>query len=96
MEKIIIKTNSSVSEILIGAKWESVNELLPRQGVAIITDNNINRIYGGRFPDFPVFQIKPGEESKKLEVIESLAERLIEIGYRQDRIYPRDWRRSGM
>jgi 3-dehydroquinate synthase len=80
LEKIIINTNGSVSEILIGTKWESVNELLPETGVAIITDNNIQRIYGGRFPDFPVFTIKAGEASKNLEVIESLAERLIETG----------------
>lgn len=80
MEKIIINTNGSVSEILIGTKWESVNELLPETGVAIITDNNIQRIYGGRFPDFPVFTIKAGEASKNLEVIESFAERLIETG----------------
>jgi 3-dehydroquinate synthase len=80
LEKIIINTNGSVSEILIGTKWESVNELLPETGMAIITDNNIQRIYGGRFPDFPVFTIKAGEASKNLEVIESLAERLIETG----------------
>lgn len=80
MEKILINTNNSVSEILIGEKWESVNELLPEAGVAIITDNNIQRIYGGRFPDFPVFQIKAGEASKKIEVVESLAERLMETG----------------
>jgi 3-dehydroquinate synthase len=80
LEKIIINTNGSISEILIGTKWESVNELLPETGVAIITDNNIQRIYGGRFPDFPVFTIKAGEASKNLEVIESLAERLIETG----------------
>lgn len=80
MEKILINTNNSVSEILIGEKWESVNELLPEAGVAIITDNNVHRIYSGRFPDFPVFQIKAGEASKKIEVVESLAERLIETG----------------
>ena len=80
MEKIIIKTNDSVSEILVGKKWESVNELLPETGVAIITDSNINRIYGDRFPDYPVFQIKAGESSKQLEVIETIAERLIESG----------------
>jgi 3-dehydroquinate synthase len=80
LEKIIINTNGSVSEILIAARWESVNEMLPETGVAIITDNNINRIYGGRFPDFPVFTIKAGEASKNLEVIESLAERLVETG----------------
>jgi 3-dehydroquinate synthase len=80
LEKIIINTNGSVSEILIGAKWESVYELLPDTGVAIVTDNNVHRIYGAGFPDYPVFQIKAGEASKKLEVIESLAERLIESG----------------
>ena len=48
--------------------------------MAIITDNNIHRIYGAGFPDFPVFQVKAGEISKKMEVVESLAERLIETG----------------
>lgn len=80
MEKIVIKTNGSISEILIGRKWDSVRELLPESGVVIITDNNVHRIYGDRFPDFPVFQVKAGESSKKLEVVESLAERLIESG----------------
>jgi 3-dehydroquinate synthase len=80
LEKIVINTGSSISEIFIGGEWEIVNKLLPGSGVAIITDNNIHRIYGGGFPDFPVFQIKAGEGSKKLEVIESLAERLIETG----------------
>jgi 3-dehydroquinate synthase len=80
LEKVEINTLGSSSEILIGAKWESVGERIPGQGVAIITDTNVHRIYGSRFPDFPVFKIKPGEESKKLEVIELLAERLIGAG----------------
>jgi 3-dehydroquinate synthase len=54
--------------------------MIPETGVAIITDNNVNRIFGDRFPDFPVFSIKAGESSKQLEVIETLAERLIESG----------------
>jgi len=80
LEKIVIKTNGSISEILIGRKWDSVRELLPESGVVIVTDNNVHRIYGDRFPDFPVFQVKAGESSKKMEVVESLAERLIESG----------------
>ena len=80
MEKIVIKTKGSVSEILIAKNWESVSELLPETGVVIITDNNVHRIFGNRFPDFPVFAVKAGESSKKMEVIESLAERLIESG----------------
>ncbi len=80
MEKIVIKTKGAVSEILIGKEWESVGELLPKTGVVIITDNNVHRIFGNRFPDFPVFAVKAGEPSKKMEIIESLAERLIESG----------------
>lgn len=78
MEKITIKTNGSVSEIFIGRKWETVNELLPETGVVIITDNNVQRFYGDRFPDFPVYSVKAGEPSKQLETIESLAVRLID------------------
>jgi len=80
LEKITINTDGSCSEILIGAKWESVREMIPETGVAIITDNNVHRIYGSMFPDFPVFQVKAGEQSKKLEVIEFLAEQLIDYG----------------
>ena len=79
MEKIVLKTGSSFSEIYIGARWESVNEILPGTGVVIITDTNINRIYGDRFPDFRTL-LKPEKASKTLETVESLAERLIESG----------------
>ncbi len=78
MERIVINTGDQDSKILIGEKWESVGEMLPESNVAIITDTNVQRIYGDRFPDFPVFAVKPGEVSKKIEVIESLAERLLD------------------
>jgi len=84
LEKITINTGCSVSEILIGARWQDVRRMLPESDVAVITDNNIYRIYGEGFPDFPVFQIKPGEASKKIEVVESLAERLIDAGIDRD------------
>jgi 3-dehydroquinate synthase len=80
LEKIVINTGSASSEILVGTKWESVIEMLPESNVVVITDTNVQRIYGERFPDFPVFTIRPGEVSKKLEVIETLAERLLETG----------------
>jgi 3-dehydroquinate synthase len=80
LEKIIVKTAGAVSEILIGTKWETVRELLPGSGVALITDTNVFRHYGEQFPEFPVFQVKPGEASKKLEIVEELAVRLIDSG----------------
>jgi 3-dehydroquinate synthase len=80
LEKIIINTNGFKSEILIGAKWASVNELLQENNVAIITDHNVQRLYGDKFPDFPILTIRAGEASKKIEIVEFLAERLIETG----------------
>ena len=80
MEKIIINTHGARSEILVGEKWESVKGLLPEKGVVIITDDNVNRLYGDRFPVFPVFTVLPGESSKKLEVVERLAEKLLDAG----------------
>ena len=80
MEKIVINTPGTRSEILIGEGWESVSSKLPENGVVIITDDNVQRIYGDRFPDVPVISVAPGEESKKLAVIEALAEKLLDEG----------------
>jgi 3-dehydroquinate synthase len=80
LERITINTASGHSEIQIGAGWESLKKLLPEKGVVIVTDNNVKQLYGSKFPDFPVLALTPGEESKKLEVIEKLSEKLLEAG----------------
>ncbi len=80
MERIIINTPGSVSEILVGESWENVTGLLPGSGAVIVTDENIFRLYGDRFPELPVLKIAAGEESKKLEVVSDLAEKLLDKG----------------
>ncbi len=65
---------------MIGEGWETVHNLLPATGVAIITDNNVFSLYGKKFPVFPVFSVDPGEESKKIGIVESLAGKLISAG----------------
>ncbi|MCX6325222.1 MAG: 3-dehydroquinate synthase [Bacteroidia bacterium] len=80
MEKIIINTPGTRSEILVGQSWETVKELLPESGVVIVTDENVRRLYGDKFPKVPLLTVSPGEGSKKLEVIEHLAEKLLEAG----------------
>ena len=76
MEKIVINTPGFRSEILVGESWETVKTIIPENGVVIITDDNVLKIYGDRFPKVPVLSIAPGEASKKLEVIEQLSEKL--------------------
>ena len=57
-----------MSEIIIGGKWESVSALIPEIGTVIITDENVMKLYGSKFPKVPVFSLLPGEGSKKLEI----------------------------
>jgi 3-dehydroquinate synthase len=80
LEKITINTPGFRSEILVGEKWETVSHMLPEKGVVIITDDTVRKIYGDKFPDVPVLSLTPGEVSKKLEVIEHLADKLLEAG----------------
>ena len=80
MEKIVINTPNHRSDVFIGENWENSGNLLPGKGIAIITDENVLRLYGERFPQFPIFSVAPGEESKKLKTVERLAEQLLEAG----------------
>jgi 3-dehydroquinate synthase len=80
LEKIIIKTPGIISEILVGESWESVTSMLPESGVVIITDDNVLHLYGDKFPKVPFITVSPGESSKKLAVIETLAGKLLEEG----------------
>jgi 3-dehydroquinate synthase len=80
LEKITINTPSCSSEILVGQSWQTVSGLIPDKGVLIITDDNVNHLYGKGFPEVPVFSLLPGEQSKKLEVIEHLARQLLDAG----------------
>ena len=80
MEKIIVKTAGRKSEILVGESWENAATLLSGNEAIIISDDNVIRLYGDRFPHYPVFNIKPGEPSKNLEVVEYLAARLLGAG----------------
>lgn len=80
MEKIIINIPGFRSEILVGERWEALSGLFPEKNAVIVTDDNVNQLYGSRFPKLPVLSLSPGEGSKKLEVIEYLAEQLLKAG----------------
>lgn len=80
MEKIVINIPGSVSEIRVGEKWQNVAGLLPEKGVVIITDENVNLLYGSGFPAFPVLTVPAGEESKTIQTISDLGTRLLASG----------------
>jgi len=80
LEKIIVKTRDHESAIFIGEKWTSFRKFIPVKNAVIITDENILKIYGNDFSDFPVLSINPGERSKNLEVINDLTGKLLSLG----------------
>jgi 3-dehydroquinate synthase len=80
LEKIILNTPAAESVIYVGYPWESVGDLLPAGKVVIITDDNVLRLYGNKFPNFPIFSVASGEGSKRMSVIENLASKLLEAG----------------
>jgi 3-dehydroquinate synthase len=79
LKRITINTASGKSEILVGEKWTNILKYIPGKDVVILTDENVHQIYKEGFPDFPVILITPGEKSKSLKVIESLAKRLLDL-----------------
>jgi 3-dehydroquinate synthase len=80
LEKITVNTTGHKSEILIGEKWTNFRNYSPQKGVVIITDDNISKLYGNDFSGIPVISLTPGEKSKRLEVIDELAVKLLKIG----------------
>jgi len=76
-------TSYSKSRILIGESFENFIQYIPvnkRKSVIIITDENINRIYGHWFPDFPVIEIGTGEQIKTQETINYIVESMLNLG----------------
>ena len=80
MEKITINTSGCQSIVLAGENWENAGALLPKKNLVIITDDNVYHLYGEKFPAFPVLSITPGEDSKRMAIVEGLAEKMLESG----------------
>lgn len=59
---------------------KDIATLLPATGLFIITDSNVQGLYGRIFPPGVVLTVEPGEESKKLGKAEELCFRLLEAG----------------
>jgi 3-dehydroquinate synthase len=80
LKKIIINTGSHKSEILVGEDWRVFSNLAGGRSLIILTDDNLRKFYGNEFGNFPVISLAPGESSKKLQTIEMLAGKLLDLG----------------
>lgn len=80
MQQIRINTAHGKSLLIMAGELNDIGDLLPGKGLFIITDTNVKRLYGSRFPGGVVLETEPGEKSKTLAVAEDLCRRLLEAG----------------
>jgi len=67
------------SKILIGEKLENLKNYIPEKNVVILTDTNVRKHYGDKFPNFPVIEIGMGEQIKTLQTLDYIYQQLIEL-----------------
>jgi len=81
MNILEIRGDTGRSQIHIGRRLEFAAELLKERRTAIITDENVKRLYGHRFPGGDVITIGTGEEIKTLETVEHIYSTLLKQEY---------------
>ncbi len=77
MKTLDIQGRSGPSAIHVGEGLDNLPAYLPRGRSVIITDTNVNQLYGNRFPDAAVIEIGSGEGIKTLETMQEIFDRLI-------------------
>jgi 3-dehydroquinate synthase len=83
MHRFEIKGTGRSSVIFVGEKIENICRYLQEGRTVVITDANVRRLHGDRFPEAPVLSIGSGEAAKTLETAQDLYETL--LGLEADR-----------
>jgi len=79
MSKLIYNTGNGPSEIYFNLSLEQLKEKIKPEETVIITDKNVHKLYGERFPECPVIVLPSGEKEKSFSTIESIIERLLQL-----------------
>lgn len=79
MRTIKLKAQSGSCDILVGESIVHLQEYCRDGKVVIITDANVRRLHGTKFPKVPVIEIGLGEESKTLDTVHMLYGRFLEM-----------------
>ena len=83
MKTLEIEGKTGHSTILVGESLSRVQQYIKDRKVVIITDQNVNRLYGKDFPQVDVIEIGMGEKVKTLATLQDIFEKLVE--YEADR-----------
>lgn len=82
MKQHFIESSIGNSKILVGELLENVENYIPKTKTAIITDENVARLYKDKFPKgIEVIVIGTGEEIKTLDTVSQLLGKLVELEF---------------
>ncbi|MFR9658891.1 MAG: 3-dehydroquinate synthase, partial [Rikenellaceae bacterium] len=68
------------SDVMVVRGLGKLTEVLPERRIIVITDHNIERIYGEILSPYERIVIGEGEENKNLTTVEAIYTQLIEMG----------------
>jgi len=80
MEIIQVKGKISESTVIVGESISNLSKYIPGKGVYIITDENVDKLYGDKFPNYPKIVVKAGETSKNLLSVSEIYRWLLDAG----------------
>ncbi len=79
LKEIRININDHVSTVRTGESINNIREYASPSNTIIVTDENLNHHYSGKFSDYPVIVIGTGEGIKTLATVETIIRKLIEL-----------------
>lgn len=79
MQTFEIHGQSGTSQILVGEVLANLPQYLPTGKVVIITDENVKRLYGDSFSQYPTITIGLGEGHKTLDTMAQIYAELIRL-----------------
>lgn len=83
MKKFHLRHSNGKTKIIIGESINNLTNYIDADRTIIITDSNVLKYYGNRFPGTKIIVINAGEKSKTLKTINFIIEKL--ISYEADR-----------
>ena len=78
MRVIELNTGGGESRIFIGESIKNISKYIPENTI-VITDKNVDKLYGKYFEKYPVIEIEQGESSKSFRTIEKICKELIKF-----------------
>lgn len=72
--------SSGQCRIYVGESLQNITNYLGQKKNVVITDSNVRRCLGPRFPSSDIYEIEPGEENKTLKTVEKIYTKFLEWG----------------